>query len=74
MDSVYKEKLHKIVETLPEDMTPVIYKIVSLLKIELASTKKNAGERGSLAGIWQGSIIDDRLFDEAKNSLYPYEN
>jgi len=73
MDYDRKEKLHKLIETIPEDMMPVIYKMINLLKSEwVLSTKKN-GQRGSLAGIWKSSQIDDTLFDQAKKSIYPYE-
>lgn len=74
MNSVHKGKLYKLIETMPEDMIPVIYKIINLLKMELAPTIKKTGRRGSLAGIWKGSEIDDALYNEAKKSLYPYEN
>jgi hypothetical protein len=73
MDYDRKEKLHKLIETIPDDMMPVVYKMINLLKNEWAlSTKKN-GQRGSLAGLWENAQIDDALFDEAKKSIYPYE-
>ena len=29
--------------------------------------------RGSVKGIWKGSLIDDSLYEESKKSLFPYE-
>ncbi len=74
MDSVHKGELYKLIETMPEDMVPVIYKIISLLRMELIPKIKKTGRRGSLAGIWKGSEIDDKLFNQARKSLYPYES
>jgi hypothetical protein len=33
---------------------------------------KMSGKRGSLKGIWKGSVVDEKLFSEAKSSLFPY--
>ncbi len=73
MESIYKEKLIKEIETIPEDKLPIFYKIINLLKHELDSEKKKMSSNVSLAGIWLGSKINDDLFIEAKNSLFPYE-
>ena len=69
----YKEKILKELEVVPKEMMPKIYKIIHLLATELMPKKKDTGNRGSLKGIWKGSQIDESLFLEAKNSLFPYE-
>ncbi len=73
MSHVYKEKILKDINDIPLDMLPKFYKIVHLLKKELVSSKSKPGNRNSLKGIWKGSEIDDRLFDEAKKSMFKYE-
>lgn len=73
MSHVYKEKILKDINDIPVDMLPKFYKIVHLLKKELVSSKSKPGNRNSLKGIWKGSEIDDRLFDEAKKSMFKYE-
>jgi hypothetical protein len=71
--SAYKEKLLREIEEIPDDLAPSFYRIVHVLKTEwVPETKKNS-RRGSLKGIWRGSQIDDALFDEARDSLFPYE-
>ncbi|MCK4763808.1 MAG: hypothetical protein KAW12_16520 [Candidatus Aminicenantes bacterium] len=72
MSQVYKEKILRDIDDIPVDMLPKFYKIVHLLKKELIRLYKPA-KRNSLKGIWKGSEIDDRLFDEAKKSLFHYE-
>ncbi len=74
MLSIYKEKILKELDVVPEEMMPKLYKIIHLLATELMPKKKDTGNRGSLKGIWKGSQIDESLFLEAKKSLFPYEN
>lgn len=69
----YREKLLEEIETVPKEMTPVLYKVVHLLNTELSS-KGRKGKRGSLKGIWKGSVIDDNLFTEARKSVFSYED
>jgi hypothetical protein len=73
MSHVYKEKILKDIDEIPADMLPKFYKVVHLLKTELIGTKNKTGNRNSLKGIWKGSEIDDRLFEEAKKSIFNYE-
>jgi len=74
MNTVSKEKLHHIIDTIPEEIIPVVYKMINLLKKEYTAKKKKTRKKGSLAGIWEGSKIEDNLYDEAKKSIFPYEN
>jgi hypothetical protein len=74
MKSTYKDKILKDLEGIPEDKMPKIYRIIHLLATELISKTKKTGNRGSLTGIWKGSHIDESLFLEAKQSLFPYED
>ncbi len=73
MSQVYKEKILKDINDIPVNMMPKFYKIIHLLKKELVDEKNKPGTRNSLKGIWKGSEIDDRLFDEAKKSMFSYE-
>jgi len=72
MLSAYRERLIKEIEEIPEEMIPKVYRIINILKTELI-TRKRAGFRGSLRGIWKGSQIDESLFLEAKKAIFPYE-
>ena len=74
MNTVSKEKLHHIIDTIPEEIIPVIYKMISLMKMDYTARIKKTGKKGSLAGIWKGSKIEDNIYNEAKKSLFPYEN
>ena len=69
MSQVYKEKILKDINDIPVNMMPKFYKIIHLLKNELVDKENITGTRNSLKGIWKGSEIDDRLFDEAKRSM-----
>ncbi len=70
----YREKLLQEIKAVPEEMTPTLYKIVHLLNAQWdISSKSRKGKRGSLRGIWKGSIIDESLFIEARKSLFSYE-
>ena len=73
MSQVYKEKILKDINDIPLNMMPKFYKIIHLLKNELVDKENKTGTRNSLKGIWKGSEIDDRLFDEAKRSVFSYE-
>ena len=70
--SQYKDKLLEEVKGIPEEMASRIYKIVHLLKLEFSSDLRRQ-KRGSLRGIWKGSKIDEDIFAQAKESLFPYE-
>jgi hypothetical protein len=74
MLSTYKEKILKELEGVPREMMPKLHKIIHLLATELIPKTKEAGNRGSLKGIWKGSQVDESLFLEAKKSLFPYED
>jgi hypothetical protein len=73
MTSIYKEKILKEIEKIPEDKMPKLYRIIQVLTNEFMPKAKKTGNRGSLKGIWKGNIIDESLFIEAKKSLFPYE-
>ncbi len=72
MSNIFKEKLLKEIDEIPEELIPKFYKIFHLLKDELIN-KKNMN-RNSLKGIWNRSIIDEKIFNEAKKSLFSYLN
>ena len=74
MISVYKEKILREIEKVPEDKIPKLLRIIHLLTTETTPRRKKTGKRGSLKGIWKGSQIDESLFNEAKKSLFPYES
>ncbi len=71
----YREKLLREIKAVPQEMTPLLYEIVHLLNTQgdknSADRKEN---RGSLKGIWKGSIIDESLFIKARKSLFSYED
>ncbi|MBU2431825.1 MAG: hypothetical protein KKH99_14115 [Proteobacteria bacterium] len=71
--SVYREKILEEIRVLPEEMLPKFYKVIHLITTEFTPELKKKGNRGSLKGIWKGSNIDEKLFAEAKRSLFPYE-
>ncbi|MBU0569063.1 hypothetical protein KKC52_13595 [bacterium] len=62
----------KEIKELPEELLPKFYKVIHLMTTEFTPIKKGKN-RGSLKGIWKGSDIDEKLFEEAKRSLFPYE-
>jgi hypothetical protein len=71
----YREKLLQEIESVPQEMTPILYRIVHLLNTEWKkSPDKKEKKRESLRGIWKGSEIDDSLLIEARKSLFSYEN
>lgn len=59
-------------EETPEDGTEVIVQFERQIKSPVFSCRK--GKRGSLRGIWKGSIVDESLFIEARRSLFNYED
>ena len=73
MPSTYKEKLLKEINEFPEEKFSKLYRIMHILSAELTPKTKRQGIRGSLKGIWKGSPIDEKLFLEAKKSLFLYE-
>lgn len=73
MASTYKEKLIKEIEETPQEIIPKLYERMHHLRDELMRKAKMSRRRGSLKGIWKGSLIDEKLFSEAKNSLFPYQ-
>jgi hypothetical protein len=73
MASTYKEKLIKEIEETPQEIIPKLYERMHHLRDELMQKAKMSGKRGSLKGIWKGSLIDDKFFSEGKSSLFPYE-
>ena len=74
MSSTYKEKLLKGIEEISEEMMPKFYRVIHMLRAELTPKMEKSEIRGSLRGIWKGSQIDERLFLEAKKSLFPYQS
>jgi hypothetical protein len=73
MPSTYKEKLLEEINEFPEEKISKLYRIIHILRAELTPKAKKGGVRGSLKGIWKGSRIDEKLFLEAKKSLFLYE-
>ncbi len=73
MPSIYKDKILKEIEDVPEEIMPKLYKIIHMLTTDLIPKTTKRGKRGSLRGIWEGSQIDESLFLDAKKSLFPYE-
>ncbi len=73
MATIYKKKILKEIETIPEKHLKSIYNIIHLFKNELNITTKKYAKTKTLAGIWKGSQIDEELIGEAKKSVFPYE-
>ena len=73
MATTYREKLFKEIESVPEAMLPQFYRIIHLLRKELLPLQEHHGIRGSLKGIWKGGEVNDSLFTEARESMFPYE-
>jgi len=71
----YQEKILQEIESVPQEMTPTLYKIIHLLNTQW-KTKPNqkSKKRKSLEGIWEGSSVDENLFAEARRSLFSYED
>lgn len=71
----YREKLLQEIKAAPQEMTQLLYKIVHSLNTQWGiNSEDRKGNRGSLRGIWKGSIIDESLFTEARKSLFSYED
>jgi len=73
MALTYKQKLIKEIEETPQEIIPKLYEVIHHLRNELIQKGKMSGNRGSLKGIWKGSVVDEKLFSVAKTSLFPYE-
>ena len=73
MASTYKEKLLEEINKFPEEKISKLYRIIHILGAELTPKTKKGKIRGSLKGIWKGSRIGEKLFLEAKKSLFLYE-
>ncbi len=73
MDSIYKEKLLREIDEIPDNLVPNFYRILHQIKNELMLKTEKSRNRGSLRGIWKGSQIDEEMFEEAKKTLFPYE-
>jgi hypothetical protein len=73
MASKYKEKLIKEIEETPQEIIPKLYEVMHHLRDELMQKARMPGKRGSLKGIWKGSVVDEKLFSDAKSALFPYE-
>ncbi len=75
MSQVYKEKIIKALDDIPSNMLPKVYKMIHLLKKEFPVVPlEGDSKRRSLKGIWKGCEIDDSLFEDAKKSIFKYEN
>jgi len=71
----YQEKLLQEIRDAPQEMMPILYKVVHLLNAQWSiNSKTGKNKRGSLKGIWKGSTIDENLFIEARKSLFSYED
>lgn len=73
MESIYKEKIISEIDSIPDDMLPKFYRILSAIKTELLHEGIQKGAQKSLRGIWKNSEIDEGLFLEAKKSVFPYQ-
>ena len=73
MTTIYKKKLLKEIETIPDKHFKSLYKMIHYFKIELKSGGEKNVKKYSLAGIWKGSHIDDNLIRDAKKTIFPYE-
>lgn len=58
MQSMYKEKILKEIEKIPDDRMSKLYRVIHLLVSELMPKPPKTGNRGSLKGVWKGSQID----------------
>ena len=58
MTTIYKKKLLKEIETIPDKHFKSLYKMIHYFKIELKSGGGKNVKKYSLAGIWKGSHID----------------
>ena len=74
MISTYKEKLIQEIETIPEEMIPQFYRIINVLKKELVIKPQPVNNKQTLRGIWKGSKISNNLIEQAKGSVFSYEN
>ena len=72
MATIYKKKIFKEIDTIPEKHLKSIYNIIHLFKNELGMATKRSTKKETLAGIWKGSQIDEELIGEAKKSVFPY--
>jgi hypothetical protein len=73
MTTIYKKKVLKEIETIPDKHFKSLYKMIHYFKIELKSGGGKNVKKYSLAGIWKGSQIDDNLIRNAKKTIFPYE-
>ena len=74
MATTYRQKLFDEINSIPENLIPLFYKVISTLRSEMIQQKIEVPKRGSLRGIWKDAAIDDLLISEAKKSLFSYES
>jgi len=67
----YKEEILKDMEKIPVEKLPRFYIIIHTLIREFSSPRNK--EKTTLKGLWKGSQINDSLFEDAKKSLFSYE-
>ncbi len=72
MATIYKKKILKEIEMIPEKHLKSIYNVIHLFKNELNMATKINTKKETLAGIWAGNQIDEELIEEAKKSVFPY--
>jgi len=74
MATTYRKKLFDEINSIPENLLPIFYRVVSTLRDEMDHQRNEAPMRASLRGIWGKTTIDESIISEAKKSLYSYED
>lgn len=72
MATIYKQKLIREINSLPDDLMPLFYRIVRTLRSELMNRTELKTKRGSLRGIWGNLEIDETDISAARKSLFSY--
>jgi len=71
MTDKLKKKILQEIKYIPANKIPQIMQILHLFALYPGQQPRKP--LSSLKGIWQGSAMPERIFQEAEHSLFPYE-
>ncbi|MEI6209734.1 MAG: hypothetical protein WCP20_23360 [Desulfuromonadales bacterium] len=73
MATTYRDKIIDEIDSIPDAFLPDVYQVLHILKTRFLPNEAGTKSRKSLEGIWQGAVIEEEDFAEARRSLFSYE-